>query len=77
MVNFNYVWLSSDIYSGSYITRSVRILPVWVWISNHSEFNNHSGILLLRFGFLDRIQIWVQVSDIMLTLINCMNMKSY
>ena len=41
----------------------VLILPVWVRISNLSEFNNRSGILLLQFGFSDRIQIRVRVSD--------------
>ena len=41
----------------------VLILPVLVQISNLSEFNNRSGILLLQFGFSDRIHIQVRVSD--------------
>ena len=41
----------------------VWILHVWVWISNLSEFNNRSDILLFRLRFSDWIQIRVRVSD--------------
>ena len=41
----------------------VRILFVWIRISNLSEFNNRFGIFLLRFRFSDQIQIRVRVSD--------------
>ena len=41
----------------------VQILPVWFQISNLSEFNDRSDILLFRFGFSDRIQIRIRISN--------------
>ena len=60
MVKYTYVWLSSDIHSGSDTTRSGSDITC---LGSNIEFNNRSGILLLRFGFSDRIQMRIWVSD--------------